>query len=96
MFFIPVHNLPADIKKSYLKILTKIKQNSKEIKLSKEIKTSKEIKISKEMKTSKEIKLSKEIKILKEIISNPPKSISIKNILVYSYALRRLKELQEL
>ena len=32
----------------------------------------------------------------KEIISNPPKSISIKNMMVYSYALRRLKELQKL
>ncbi len=39
-------------------------------------------------------KRTKEIKNLKEIISNPPKSLSIKNMMVYSYALRRLKELQ--
>ena len=40
-------------------------------------------------------KRNKEIKTLKEIISNPPKSLSIKNMMFYSYALKRLKELEE-
>ena len=39
-------------------------------------------------------KKTKEIKMMKDIISNPPQSLSIKNMMVYSYALRRLKELQ--
>ena len=72
MFFVPIHNLPANVREKYLKSLTKTRQESKE-----------------------DEKRNKEIKTLKEIISNPPKSLSIKNMMVYSYALRRLKELQE-
>ena len=38
---------------------------------------------------------NKEIKMLKNIISNPPTSLSIKSMMIYSHAFTRLKELEE-
>lgn len=38
---------------------------------------------------------NKEIKMLKKIMNNPPTSLSIKSMIIYSYAVRRLKELEQ-
>ena len=46
-------------------------------------------------KTKEDEKKNKEIKMYREIISNPPTSLSIKSMMIYSHALRRIKELEE-
>jgi hypothetical protein len=67
MFFLPIQNLPVEVREKYLRNLR-----------------------ANHVDTQK----NKEISELKKIISTPPTSLSIKNMMAYSYAFKRLKELQ--
>ena len=46
-------------------------------------------------KNKENTKKQKEINMYKKIINNPPKSLSLKSMMIYSYAFRKLKELKK-
>lgn len=72
MFFLPIDNLPPDVKEKYIKNLIEMNKKREE-----------------------NMKKQKEINMYKKIINNPPKSLSIKSMMIYSYAFRKLKELEK-
>ena len=46
-------------------------------------------------KAKEDEKKKKELKMYREIISNPRTSLSIKSMMIYSHAIKRIKELEE-
>jgi hypothetical protein len=46
-------------------------------------------------KNKENTKKQKEINMYKKIINNPPKSLSLKSMMIYSHAFRKLKELEK-
>ena len=72
MFFLPLGNLPVEVREKYVNHLVEMNRKAKENE-----------------------EKNKEIKMLKKIISNPPTSLSIKSMMIYSHAFRRLKELEQ-